>query len=500
MRTESEPLKGVYVLTTGPEQLRAVRTDGQGRFQISGTTPGVYRVRMQKPEDASAARSRTVRLAPGVRIEGFDLIVPKGAVIAGRIRDRSGQPVAGVLVVAYDQPRPRAAWRLVQQGIGRSDDRGEYRIAHLPAGAYLVAATTTLVKQHKPELRPEKPPAELPPAYPPVTFAPSGRIPEAAAVIEVAAGQERLGVDVEMEKVPVHCVFVRPSGPAMDAGEPVQVGLGLNLWLGARGPGVGSGQVTPGSDWQICGVPSGEYMLDLVGYVKRNFRGVGFGQAMVRVGKQHEDAGEVQVLGFQSLKGRVTVRGEKKGQPLPPGIRLVLQLRQRDLLFSDTLQGLVAADGAFDLARVYPGTYGLRLENLPAGHYVTRMEQGGLDIRQAGARPDSGPVTIELGADGPSLTGLVSLDEKGTPAAEASVFLVAARDGRVLAAQSDEGGRYTFENDLEPGEYKLVAVAGLPEAQRTGEQAALRVLAGAVSIRLPAGAQSVRDLIAARNQ
>lgn len=496
VRTESEPLKGVYIITTGPEQLRHVRTDAQGHFQISGSTPGTYRIRMQKPDDAGAARSRTVRLTPGARIDGFDLLVPKAAVICGKVRDRNGQPVAGILVVAYDQPRTGGSWRLVQQGIARSDDRGEYRIAHLPAGAYLVAATTTLVKQHKPEIRLDKPPSVRAPAYPPVTFAPAGPGPEAAAVMEVAAGQERLGVDIELEKVPAHCVFVRPAGTATDAGEPLQFCLTLTAWLGARGPLVGSGPVAPGSNWQICGIPSGEYHLELSSFVKRNHRGVGFGQATVSVGKQHEDAGEVQILGFQSLKGSVTVRGEKAGHPLPPGIRLVLQLRHRDILFSDTLQGPVAADGTFDLAKVYPDTYGLRLENLPARHYVTRIEQGGVDIRQSGARPDSGPVSIELAEDGPQLTGRVSLDDKGTPASEASVFLIATRDGRVLAQQTDESGHYSFENEVEPGEYKLVAVANLPEAQRTAQQAATRFLPKAETLRLPPGAQSIRNLIA----
>lgn len=500
VRTESEPLKGVYIITTGPEQLRHVRTDAQGRFQISGSTPGTYRIRMQKPDDASAARSRTVRLAPGARIDGFDLLVPKGAVIAGKVRDRNGQPVAGILVVAYDQPRTGDSWRLVQQGIGRSDDRGEYRIAHLRAGAYIVAATTTLVKQQKPEIRSEKPPAALPSAYPPVTFAPGGRSPETAAVMEVAAGQERLGVDIELEKTPGHCVFVRPAGPSTDAGEPVQFWLTLTAWLGARGPLVGSGLVAPGSDWQICGVPSGEYRLELSSFVKRNHRGVGFGQTTVSIGRQHENAGEVQILGFQSLKGSVTVRGEKAGQPLPPGIRLVLQLRHRDILFSDTLQGLVATDGAFDLAKVYPDTYGLRLENLPARHYVARMQQGGVDIRQSGARSDSGPVTIELAADGPRLKGRVALDDKGTPASEASVFLIASRDGRVHAQQADESGEYAFENELEPGDYKIVAVADLPEAQRTAQQAAIRFLPKAETIRLPAGAYNDRNLIAAHDK
>ncbi|MBN9659872.1 MAG: carboxypeptidase regulatory-like domain-containing protein [Acidobacteria bacterium] len=486
VKREAAPLKDVFVRMSGPEEFRAVQTDSQGRYRFKGSLPGTYTIRMEKPDDASEARSRTIRLAPGNKVEGFDLLVAKGAVIAGRVVDQAGQPVSGLVVLAYVRSLEPGEMRLYTKGGAITDDRGDYRIAHLPPGAYLVGATPTIRKPLRAVLREPEPATPLRAAFPPMTFSPGGRSPAAAAVIEMAAGGERLGVDIRMEKVPVYCVYFRPSTQLAGAGSAFRLGFGMREWMGTRGPKVAEGTVTLGQDWQVCGVPQGDYRLDLFGYVQQTMQGMGYGQETLVVGKGHADAGQVQMVGFGRLTGKVSVRAAKPGEPIPDGIRLRLQLHNRDMLPSDTLQGRVAKNGVFDLAKVYSDTYGLQIENLPRGYYVTSITQGLIDVRKSGVRPDAGPIEIELASDGPRLSGTVNLAEKAPPAVEATVFLISTRDNSVRIAQSDLSGTYSFDSGIPPGEYKAVAVCDLPESQRRDPQMGQRFLSHAVTVKLNA--------------
>src|SRR5205809_715375 len=60
--------------------------------------------------------------------------------ISGRVVDRFGDPVAGARVAA--QAPSRAQDNPASVAVAESDDRGEYRLAGLPAGHFVVVAMT----------------------------------------------------------------------------------------------------------------------------------------------------------------------------------------------------------------------------------------------------------------------------------------------------------------------------------------------------------------------
>jgi len=496
VRTSAGPVKDIWMSMTGPEQLRRpVRTDSQGRYSFKGSLPGTYTIRMQKPEDASEAKTRTITLSAGDQVKNFDLVIPKGAVIAGKVTDRSGRPVTGMVVLAYVRWYAQGRLRLSEKGGALSDDKGEYRIAHLPDGAYLIAAVPVIRKPLRAAQRQTEPSRPLAPAYPPVTFAPSGRSLAAAAVIEVRDGAEQQGVDISMEKEPVYCIYFRPMAAIPTSDEDFRLGTSLTEWLGTRGPLASGGSVRPGEDAQICGVPEGEYRLNLFGYIRQKMKGLGSGIATAVVDKRHVDIGAVEVLGFQRLTGRVTVRGARPDEPVPAGIRIVLDLWNRTLLPSDSLQGKVERDGAFNIVQVYQDTYGLKVENLPRGHYILKAQQDGQDIHTNGMRSGGGPVQIELASDGPVLSGKVLTEgDEPKPIPEATVFLVPSRGEDIRIAQSDQSGAYSFDTAVEPGEYKVVAVRDLMESERRDGRVAARYLTLAASVKLDAGERAFKDL------
>lgn len=501
VRTKAGPLKDLYMSMVGPEtQKRPVRTDSAGKYRFTGTLPGTYTISMQKPQDASAASPRTITVAPGDRVEGFDFVVPEGAVIAGKVMDRSGRPVAGMVVVAYLRWQSHGRLRLSEKGGAVADDKGEYRIAHLPDGIYVIAAVPLMRKPLRPVERKSKTLGPLPPAYPSVTFAPSGRNLADAAPISARNGSEFTNADIVMEKAPVYCVSFRPTAPSAEGAE---FAVTLVEWVGTRGPSmVGGGSVQSGGrDTQICGMPEGEYQLGLVAYSKQPMKGLGYSNQTVIVPRRDLELGPIEAAGLLSLKGKLRVRGGNKDAPLPAGIRVSLELLNRGLLPSDVLEGAVREDGGFELLQVYADTYGLRLDNLPKGYYIAKALQAGQDGLSVGVKPGDQPVEIELGSDGPVLSGRVlSAGDDPRPLSDVPVLLLSEKNGVMQAASTDQTGVYTFACGVPPGSYRLTALPELAEPSYWTPEMSRQYGNRLVGVRLEAKENKILDLIAPRPQ
>jgi hypothetical protein len=485
------PLKGVWVSIVGPAAAKGARTDSSGRFTLKGTLPGTYSLRVGHSKGFTQPHSRTLTLAAGEKVEHLDILCPQGGVITGKVENGAGQPMAGIIVSAYLKSHERGRLKFGLRQDALTDDQGRYRVTHLPDGEYLVAAVTTAREPLPVRKRASEPPEALAPAYPPLTFSPAGRTPEAAASIEIRDGGERSGVDITLKKEPQSCIFFRATATSdMEAGTTTTASV--RSWLSTLGPLVASGKVVPGEDSQLCGLPEGDYQLGVLSYQKPQ-KGVGYGQLRVALGKRHLELGDIPIQAPRDLSGRVTVRGAKDGELLREGIVVAPQLQERSLLFGDFPSGRVQPDGTFTVRAGYVGVYGFQLTDLPTGHYVLRADQDGQDARSAGIRQEGGPLQIELAADGPTLSGKVT-DESHQAVPEATVFLIPAAGDEVRAAQTDQAGAYRFTSGLPPGEYKLVAVAGLAESQRWDGLESRRYLDRAVSLKLAARQQAVRDL------
>lgn len=375
VRTRSGPIKGLYMSIAGPEvPSRPVQTDSAGRYRFIGTVPGTYTISMQKPEDASAARPRTITVKSGDRIEGVDFVTPEGAAIAGKVTDRAGRPVSGMVIVAYLRWQAQGRIRLSEKGGAVTDDNGEYRIGNLSDGTYLIGAVPFLRNPLRPIARKSKAETPLAPAYPPVTFAPRGRNIADASPMQARGGSEFTSTDIVMEKEPAYCVFFQPAAPMAPSGVSPQLAETLVEWVGARGPSLAGGGALPTGDRdiQVCGLPEGEYQLGLVAYTRQPMKGVGYGTQTVNIPARDLDLGPVEAVGPTSLKGKIRLRGGSTEAPIPEGIRISLELLNRGLLPSDVLDGLVNPDGTFELSNVYVDRYGLKLSNLPKGFYVAK--------------------------------------------------------------------------------------------------------------------------------
>ena len=122
-------------------------TDENGRFVFQQLSSGRYRVDVEKSGFAPSFdpfESRTLELGSGESITSLHVALERGGVLAGGIRDGRGDPLPEMSVSAMRLTRaePRMGPEMIQGGLGHTNDLGEFRIANLPKGDYLVMATT----------------------------------------------------------------------------------------------------------------------------------------------------------------------------------------------------------------------------------------------------------------------------------------------------------------------------------------------------------------------
>ncbi len=319
----SGPVKGLYVHAAGPERRRTV-TDSSGRYTLRGRQSGVYTVSVEASERTSAPRSRTLTLTSGQTVNRFDFVVPQGGTISGRVAERSGQPVGGMFVHAYERTSEGRHSRLVNRGTTLADDRGAYRIPRLPPGNYVIGVQTRVQKLLQFRTAAQKAVESVAPAYPPVTFAPMGRLVDTAMVVELHDGEERSGVDITMEKEPAYCVTFRAQFSAAVTAEGMSVGVGVREQDGMKRAEVASSGAVIGEQLRTCGLPAGSYELSLTAMVKSPFQLVGRATRSFVISKEHVNVGDVVIGASPNIPGVVQVNDATDGARFPEGIRISL--------------------------------------------------------------------------------------------------------------------------------------------------------------------------------
>lgn len=200
-------------------------TDQDGRFVLDRVVPGSYRVDAQKIGFVSLNQpgqntAVTVDVVAG-RATTFDLRLQKGGVIAGRVLDPSGEPMAGVSIMALRRmPAPSGipASRLMPAGGpgAQTNDIGEFRVSGLAAGEYYLAA---MPRGRSPfGAAGTAPPSGTARTTTTTTFYPGTVSQEAAQPIAVAGGAEVANISFAIQSAPAF----RVSGIVVDEnGDPV---------------------------------------------------------------------------------------------------------------------------------------------------------------------------------------------------------------------------------------------------------------------------------------
>jgi protocatechuate 3,4-dioxygenase beta subunit len=127
-----DPLPNARVtLTPASAGTRVVLSDAEGRFTLSASA-GRHTVVASK---SGYARRELTMNAGG---DALEIRLPRGAAMSGRVVDEFGDPVMAARVTA----ETRSPTGTTTVATTDTDDRGEYRLASLPPGAFVVAVTT----------------------------------------------------------------------------------------------------------------------------------------------------------------------------------------------------------------------------------------------------------------------------------------------------------------------------------------------------------------------
>lgn len=221
----------VTLVGSGMPSTRSVVTDDDGHFTFSKVPQGQYTVVATKAGFLPSAYGAThpgrpgtpLQLRPGLAMT-ISIGMTRGSAIEGTLRDESGAAASGVTVFALDARSPdvSATPGSSPPVTATTDDRGLYRIFGLAPGRYIIAATMRsvgegpLVRRTDGEVEAIVAALERPApgrtvtsnptvsaeavAYAPTYFPGVTRF-NAAQTVDVAAEEERLGVDFAVAPV-----------------------------------------------------------------------------------------------------------------------------------------------------------------------------------------------------------------------------------------------------------------------------------------------------------
>lgn len=117
-------------------QLDAVVTDADGRWQMAALAAGTYRFAASHPAHAQTTTA-PIALSGATARDGVDIQLDDGGVLAGRVVDAAGAPVAGAELRVAARGGG-VAWRLLR--VARAGGDGRFSIAGLPRrGVEIVA-------------------------------------------------------------------------------------------------------------------------------------------------------------------------------------------------------------------------------------------------------------------------------------------------------------------------------------------------------------------------
>ncbi|MBI2685200.1 MAG: carboxypeptidase regulatory-like domain-containing protein [Acidobacteria bacterium] len=391
----------VYAVLEGPTQIRSTQftppatysadTDDSGNYRLPGLPAGRYNLRAEKIGYLNAAPAKQIRaeVKPGNEIAAPELTMARHAVITGRVTDADGEPLEYVSVQAIPLRQGRGEQMRPPLQTG-TDDRGEFRLARLAPGSYRIQANRVSrnATQNNAQVVGQPPLTEVP------TYFPSATTEATAAVIALASGDERTGVEIRMQRAVAVRVTGTVTGGHVDA--PVFVTL-QSLTGPMRGVVRPYGSVLnfnavtgPDRKFVLRNIPPGEYLLS--GHSNKTGEPNAMGNMRVRVGQQDLEDVMLQVLPAVRLTGKAISEGDAK----LPAQQMFVNLQSSEPMIPGGAGAAVKADGTFAIENVQRMKLMVR-SNAPKGWYLKSIAIGGQ--RQPGLELDMaaiGDAQIEL--------------------------------------------------------------------------------------------------------
>lgn len=452
-----KPVKDANLLmmrTSGTGVPGSTRSGEEGRFTFKDLDAGGYILMADHPKYARQTYgSRNgllggsiLTLSSGQGMRELIFKLQPNAVASGRVLDEDGEPMPGVMIAALKGMYQRGRRQFMPLGSAMTNDLGEYRIANLAAGRYLVSATVM-----KPPA-PAKPASDEPEEAYLTTYYPNAPDPAGAAAIEVTPGGDTGGLDIRLMKSKAVRITGKVTGIARDQKATVKLvpkDAGMLAMITGRNATINQ---TDGS-FEIVGATPGSYTLRVTDPTGMKPFGAGL---PIEVGDKRIEGVLLDTSPNGELAGTVILEGDGK-TPLK-GARLILEPLGGLMMPPNAAVG---DDGAFVLKDVSPGKYIVRVLNPPAGTFVESVRLGqqppmgdeGIEL----GGPAAGKLEIKLQSGAAQVNGVIR-DRDDNPISGVTVALIPDSRRYLLyqSTQSDQNGAFSFPS-VTPGDYKLLA-------------------------------------------
>lgn len=402
-------------------------TDDEGRFEFRDLPAGDYRLTPLKDGypgvsfwSPSPTVAKHLALLDGQRRE-VDLELEPLAVISGRVLDSDGEPFPHAHVMLQRGKTPGV------RGSAQTDDRGEFRIFHVPAGEdYLL-----VVQSPRDQAQ---------------TFYPGATSAESATVIELRTGEERSGFEIRLAKATPQRVRVKVTPPdGVDFGERVFA----TLHVIARQ--ASTSRTFPVNEWQDIGpwttsLGPGEHVVSAT-MATRDGRRYGVSRKV-----RMEPGVEIDVTLQPQPSFEVPVQLELEGAPSTQAFRVVASTGGQM-----PLTCALAPGRRCTLDGMTQGWWNVHVEPYGPDFYPKSISIGDQTLTQPlelTAAPDQ-PLRIAI-ARTASIHGAVERSETGE-ALPATVVAVGV--GETLPsrfASTDASGGFELKS-LHAGTYRIVA-------------------------------------------
>ena len=467
-----EPLKNAHLTLRSISQPSAAAygtsSDASGHYLIDDVDPGRYafsasrnRFVNQSYSPKGDKRSTTITLANGQHMKAVVFKMTPQGVIAGRILDGEGEPLAGVSVQVMRYMYQRGHRQLVQAGGDNSNDLGEFRIYGLAPGKYILSAQdrTTASSTRERAVGSAQAVQAAEEGYV-LTYYPNTTKADSASIIEVVPGAQFQGVSMTLTRARTVIVKGRLVTQASDRSLLRRTSIFLMAREGQGGMfsqrgfarvsdangGFEIRGVTPGSYWLMADMNDGNQR-----YTAR---------LPVEVGNSNLEGIELRMDPPVELSGKLVL--EENADLKSAAITVILEARGGNNMGGGG-GGPVKDDLSFKIA-ASPEQYDLNVLGLPEGFFVKAIRLGSQDVTLTGLDFTRGvaadEVAVVLNPNGGQIEGTVQ-NTKSENAPGVMVTLIPSIERRsqwrlYKTANTDQSGHFAMKG-LPPGDYTIYA-------------------------------------------
>jgi hypothetical protein len=595
------PVRHARVSLNGAELRggRSTVTDDQGRFSFTVLPAGHFTLSASKPSYVTITygakkpgRPGTpIDLAAGQKLDKLVMQMPKGSVLAGIVVDETGEPSPQTQVRAMRYVLQTGDKTLQQAGQAQTDDRGMYRIFGLLPGDYVVSAVprnmnnigdvaqtvmaevqslmqqaqaapaggaagrggqtgvgalstlasgspgqqyVDLAAQLQQQLQQQQ--TEQAMGYAPVYY-PGTTTAAAAATVTLAVGEERAGVDFQLQLV----ATARVEGRLASADGVVppntmitMVPVGQPNMPSIPGANQNSARVDQSGKFTFSNVTPGQYTLMARAAVRdpnaatgpQPGRAGGFGpvgrngitevlwaSTDVTVGGQNLTDLILTLQPGMTVSGHLVFQGSTLQPPADlTAVRVMLTPQGQQAV--DLIGGLppaqVDATGRFTIKGVAPGRYILRgnaaagIRGQGAGNWLLKSAVvNGIDTldfpMEIRPNEDATGATLTFTDQTQELSGTL-VDAAGRPTSDYTIVVFTAdksywtpQSRRIVSARPGTDGQFSVRG-LPPGEYRLTAVTDVEPGEWYDPAFLSQLLGSSMAVSLTAGEKKTQDV------